>query len=122
MKPSNTKKNTSKEDISKQEHTSSQPDVSNIEVNLNLKYERYEVQNTPFVVVEEPNEVEMKSSYTIVVGKYRVSETFDTLHEAMEDANNITWNRIIQVLWATLEMQQEMKERDKENLIEKKYE
>ena len=51
-----------------------------------------------------------------MLGKYRVSETFESKEEAIKDANSITWNRITQLITVMLRLDEEVKEiKSKEN-------
>ena len=50
------------------------------------------VEETPFHILES------EKGYCIVIGKYRLTDWYKTQAEAYEDAEKITWNRIIQVI------------------------
>ena len=64
-------------------------------------YERHDVQGTPFTIIEQPNE-----EYTLTMGRYRF-ETYQTLHEAYENAEKISWDRILQVVTIIIKTQNE---------------
>lgn len=53
---------------------------------------RTEVENTPFTVITIENE-----SF-VTLGKYRLTEKFETEKEAIESASKITWDNIMQVI------------------------
>ncbi len=59
--------------------------------------ERTEVEETPFVVITT------EEGSFVGLGKYRVSEIFKNKEEALKDANNITWTKIIQLIIAIKE-------------------
>ena len=69
-----------------------------------------EVENTPFTVISK------EEQHIVMLGKYRVSETFESKDEAIKDANSITWNRITQLITVMLRLNEEVKElKSKEN-------
>lgn len=55
------------------------------------------VEGTPFAVVES------EEGFFVIMGKYRMSESFQKSSEAIKDAKRITWMRILQVIGATIE-------------------
>lgn len=55
------------------------------------------IDETPFAVIES------EQGFSVVMGKYRMSEAFKTKEEATENAKKITWMRILQVMGATME-------------------
>jgi len=102
------KANMSKEDTLKKESQSQQQDLSDIQVNNVSKYERHEVENTPFIILEEPQD-KYESKYWVVIGKYKVSELgHETLMEAIEDAQTITWDRIVQVISCMIDIKEKL--------------
>ena len=54
---------------------------------------RQDVDNSPFVVIGND-----ENGWVGTMGKYRLTEEFETLDECKEDLKEITWNRIVQVL------------------------
>ena len=52
---------------------------------------RYTIADTPFTVIEEGGQ------FFGVMGKYRVTLSYDTREECENDLKEITWNRILQV-------------------------
>jgi len=53
---------------------------------------RKDIKNSPFIVIT----VEKGSFGTM--GKYRITEIYETPEEVEEELKEITWNRIIQVI------------------------
>lgn len=53
-----------------------------------------EVDESPFMIISltESNE------HFGVLGKYRLTEKFDSIEEAMNETKNMSWNRITQVI------------------------
>lgn len=50
------------------------------------------IQDTPFAAVR------IESKYFLAMGKYRLTELYDTYEELNNDITNITWNRLTQVI------------------------
>ena len=63
-----------------------------------------DVENTPFTVISKEDE------HIVMLGKYRVSETFENQEEAIKDAESITWNRITQLITIMLRLDEEVKD------------
>lgn len=63
-----------------------------------------EVENTPYTVISKEDQ------HIVMLGRYRVSETFESKDEAIKDANSITWNRITQLITVLLRLEEEVKE------------
>jgi len=57
-----------------------------------LKFET--IEGTPFTVVNENNE------YFSIIGNHRITETFLSKEICIEETKKITWDRIVQVIWA----------------------
>lgn len=56
---------------------------------------RTEVENSPFVIITtEHNE---KTVNFVTFGKYRISGDFDTVENAINYINNMTWDKVITV-------------------------
>ena len=52
------------------------------------------IEGTPFTVVKENNE------YFSIIGNHRLTETFLSKVICIEETKKITWDRIVQVIWA----------------------
>jgi len=52
------------------------------------------IEGTPFTVVKENNE------YFSIIGNHRLTETFLSKKICIEETKKITWDRIVQVIWA----------------------
>lgn len=63
----------------------------------NSKYEFEPVENTPFTLYGSKEE-----GYIVLMGSYRLTEKM-TKKEALEDAQKMEWNRILQVIMAVLD-------------------
>ena len=57
-----------------------------------LKYTN--IENTPFTIVEE------KGEYFSIIGKHRITQNYESFEKCVEETKKITWDRIIQVIWA----------------------
>jgi hypothetical protein len=57
-----------------------------------LKFEA--IEGTPFTVVNENNE------YFSIIGSHRITETFLNKEICIEETKKITWDRLVQVIWA----------------------
>ena len=66
--------------------------------------EQWDVEETPFTIVR--NEAE----YMVVMGKFRISDTFKTKKEAVEYAKDKSWERILQVMSVMIEAYPNLKE------------
>ena len=56
--------------------------------NFNFK----QIENTPFTIVSEDEKV------FAVMGKYRLTENYNSAEECEKAVTEITWNRLIQVM------------------------
>jgi len=52
---------------------------------------------TPFTLIQE------KGLWFGVIGKHRITEYYDNKEELKKDLEKITWDRLIQVIWAVTE-------------------
>ena len=52
------------------------------------------LENTPFTMINQDEK------WFGVIGEHRISEMHKTKEELEEDLKQISWNRIVQVLWA----------------------
>lgn len=100
-------KNTSKEDTSKKEELLQKEDTSNTQDKYDSKYERHIVDNTPFVIIEEPIN-KNASNFTVTMGSFRLSEQFENIEDAKNDAHREDWERIIQVIGIMIEADRQM--------------
>lgn len=57
----------------------------------------HQVESTPFTIIKH------EKGHTVMIGKYRLSEDYETAKEAMEDAKRMDWDRIMQVMGVMLE-------------------
>ena len=53
-----------------------------------------QIEGTPFTVVEEGKE------FFSIIGNHRITETFLSKEICIEETKKITWDRIVQVIWA----------------------
>lgn len=53
-----------------------------------------QIEGTPFTVVQENKE------YFSIIGNHRITETFLSKEICIEETKKITWDRIVQVIWA----------------------
>lgn len=82
-----------------------QEDSSNTKDKQNSKYEKYEIEGTPFTIIEEPD-ARGDAGYWITMGRYRL-EQVTTLEVGKKRAKTITWDRLLQVMTIMLKTQQE---------------
>lgn len=69
--------------------------------NSNSNYElmkRKNIENTPFTIITIEN-----NEHFITLGKYRLSEKYETFEEAEQNANTIDWNKIMQIIGIMIE-------------------
>lgn len=57
----------------------------------------HQVKDTPFTIIKH------EKGNTVMIGKYRLSEDYETAEEAMKDAKRMDWDRIMQVIGVMLE-------------------
>lgn len=68
--------------------------------NKDLNYElieKYEIPNSPFTAIRNDKE------WFLVLGKYRLTDTLRTKEECIEDAQDASWFRVMQVVGIMLE-------------------
>lgn len=63
---------------------------------------RTEVHDSPFTIIG------IDGKYFGSMGKYRITESYDTEDEAYGVTEKITWNRIVQVIAIMLDKQEEL--------------
>lgn len=56
------------------------------------------VENTPFTIVGVYNEKEKNRKYTLVMGKYRLTEDSEDYEEIKKTSQEFNWNRVMQVM------------------------
>jgi hypothetical protein len=66
--------------------------------------ERENVENTPFTIYKHEKE------WFVLIGMYRLSESFKTKEEALEDAKRTDWERMMQVMGVMIENYNKNKE------------
>lgn len=57
----------------------------------------HQVKDTPFTIIKH------EKGYTVMLGKYRLSEDYESIGEAMKDAKRMDWDRIMQVMGVMIE-------------------
>ena len=55
------------------------------------------IKNTPFTIVKEDK------NYFGIIGNHRITESYNNKEELKKDLTEITWDRIVQVVWAIAE-------------------
>ena len=68
--------------------------------NLNFK----QIKNTPFTIVSEDEKV------FAVMGKYRLTENYNSAEECEKAVTEITWNRLVQVMSIMINEQEFIKQ------------
>lgn len=77
--------------------SSSKKDTNqNYSNNIELTHESettklYTIKNTPFTIAVE------NGQHHVTIGKYRISETFETIEEAYKDSERTDWYRIMAI-------------------------
>jgi hypothetical protein len=60
--------------------------------------EKHEIPNTPFIAMR------IEKDWYLMMGRFRINiEIYNSKEEAIESANDATWNRIIQVMGIMIE-------------------
>lgn len=67
-----------------------QPESSNTTDKEHLNFKQ--IENTPFTIISEEEKV------FAVMGKYRLTENYNSAEECEKAVTEITWNRLIQVI------------------------
>lgn len=68
------------------------------------------VENTPFTIIEDEGE------FFGVLGNHRLTQKYKYKKDCVADLEDITWNRIVQVIWVVAE---KLKQKEEiENAIE----
>lgn len=63
--------------------------------------QQWQIENTPFMAIK------MDGKFFISLGKYRITEPYETLEELIqeEEPQHLNWNRIVQVIYTIIESQ-----------------
>lgn len=80
--------------ISKQNTSENVKEANKQQSNSTELIERHHIPDSPFMVITN---TEDGLSYG-VMGKYRMTELYNSKEECIEEMSKITWNRIIQVI------------------------
>lgn len=59
---------------------------------------RVDIKDTPFTIITT------EEKHFGAMGRYRITELYNTYEEAVEETKKITWNRIVQVIQLVTEM------------------
>lgn len=59
--------------------------------------ERHEIENSPFTVIKTENDV------FGTMGKYRITEPYDSIEECEKALKEFSWNRVMQVVMLLVE-------------------
>ncbi len=62
-------------------------------LNSEQELEFTNIENTPFTIVRQ------KKEYYGLIGNNRITESFDTFEECKENVTEISWDRLVQVMW-----------------------
>ena len=68
-----------------------------INANSSLEYESTHIENTPFTIIRQGNE------YFSTIGSHRITEKFLSYEICEQETTKITWDRLVQVIWAITE-------------------
>ena len=60
----------------------------------NMPLEIEALENTPFTLVRD------KKEWFGVIGNHRITESFDDKESLIKEVQEITWDRLVQVIWA----------------------
>ncbi len=75
-----------------------QEELLNTTDNKNYSKLEFEIiENTPFTIVKEEN------TYFGLIGNHRITNGYDDKEQLKQDITKITWDRIVQVIWAVAE-------------------
>lgn len=98
--------NTQKKESLNKDNTLQQQDSSSTQDKHESKYERTEIEKTPFTIIEEPVD-DKESLYTVTMGKYKI-DSFGTYTEAWMYCQEITWDKIIMLIGIIIQADREM--------------
>lgn len=76
---------------------------SNWELDSNQLIQKWEVPNSPFTIIKA------EDKFFLAMGKYRLSEPYETKEETEEDAKLMNWGRMMQVMQIMIENQETVK-------------
>lgn len=63
-----------------------------MEVTKQQLLEKVEIEGTPFTAIK------LDAKWFLTMGKYRISELYDTLQEVQQDAQDASWMRIMTIM------------------------
>lgn len=75
--------------------------VSNLDSSREGEVERKEIENSPFTAIRIGDECFGS------MGKYRITEVYESIEEVEKELEVITWNRIVQVVILMIETKKE---------------
>lgn len=82
----------------KEELTTTSPKTNKQQSNSEL-IKRTNIENSPFEVISFTE----KNEHFGAMGEYRLTEIYDTMEKAKEKVEQVTWNRVIQVIMLLIE-------------------
>lgn len=71
--------------------------------NYSNELEFIKIENTPFTIVRQEKE------YFGLIGEHRITESYEDLETCEKEIKEITWDRIVQVIWAITEKYNKIK-------------
>ena len=71
--------------------------------NSSTELEFITIEKTPFTIVRQEKE------YFGLIGEHRITESYDNLEKCKKEVQEITWDRIVQVIWAITEKYNKIK-------------
>lgn len=85
--------------MKQQEELLDTTDNKNYSTDLEFKI----IENTPFTIVRQDKE------YFGLIGEHRITESYDNIEKCENEVKEITWDRIVQVIWAITEKYNKIK-------------
>lgn len=71
--------------------------------NYSNELEFTQIENTPFTIVKQ------KKEYFGLIGEHRITDSYEDFNEIEKAIKEITWDRIVQVIWAITEKYNKIK-------------
>jgi hypothetical protein len=71
-------------------------------LNYSEELEMHSVNDTPFVVARQ------NEDWFVIMGKHRLTNSIETFEEAVQEAEKITWNKVVQVIAIILENEKQL--------------
>ncbi len=71
--------------------------------NSSTELEFITIERTPFTIVRQGKE------YFGLIGEHRITESYNNLEKCKKEVQEITWDRIVQVIWAITEKYNKIK-------------